>query len=262
MKSHNLMAPTSRIDLEALIFAAKIDFATFKSPGRLALPTLDGTVHWGRKDHFRSFTLHDPSPNDIAALTCLIGPLPLLEVEFAVDIRPDDSVPINAREGVLTTVMVDLFARCLDPRDGQAMLPHFRAFYRPGWAGIGPFNLRLPLPSDQQLHGHKSDDAQVKCYLKYRDQGKPLPETKWVARVEARLTGQALITHGLLDVSDLNGFAYRKRLAPYFRHIAGVRPMVDQIGTPMGAVLCLAHDKFNADCFDEIGVGAFLKGGR
>lgn len=262
MKSKSLSKPEGGINLKPLIFAAKIDLATFRTEGRLKLPALDGEVHWSRKKHYKQFTLHDPSPLDIAVISRLAGPLPLTELEVAVDLRPDLSVDADDRLNVLQDVMIEMFGRRLDCRQGKLMLSTFRAFYRPAWGAIGPFNRRLPLGADQQLRGHRSEAVQVKAYLKHRDQGKLLPKSQWVARVEVRMVTEALSVHGLGDVYDLNGFAYRKMLMPYFRHMSGVRPLVNTMGTLMGAVLCLANDKRNQMHWDAVGAGAFLKGGR
>jgi hypothetical protein len=262
MESTSLSESESVLNLKALIFTAKIDFATFHTGHQIELPSFDGIVRWSRKDHYKQFTLHDPSPRDIAEISRVIGPLSLTELEVAVDIAPDDTVAVGDRLRVLQGVMIDMFARRLDPRQGRLMLPTFRAFYRPAWGAIGPFNMRLPLSTDQQLRGHKTDAVQVKSYLKQRDQGKLLPQSAWVARVEVRMVTEALAAHSLNVVSDLNGFKYRKNLMPYFRHMAGVRPLTNKLGTPMGAVLCLANDKFNKEYWDRNGAGDFLKGGR
>lgn len=254
--------PERGLDLKPLIFAAKIDFATFRTPHRIDLPTFDGSLIWSRKAHYKQFSLHDPSPRDIASISRSAGPLPLVELEVAIDIRPDGAVAAEDRLTILQDVMIEMFARRLDPLQGRLMLPTFRAFYRPAWGAIGPFNMRLPLATDQQLRGHRTDAVQVKSYLKQRDQGKLLPASAWVARVEVRMVGEALTVHALNVVSDLNGFSYRKKLMPYFRHQAGVRPTVNKLGTPMGAVLCMANDKLNQEYWDTVGAGGFFKGGR
>jgi hypothetical protein len=264
-RSHEEQIPVQagrRHQPQAADLRRKVDLATFRTEGHLKLPALDGLAHWSRKKHYKQFTLHDPSPEDIAAVSQAAGPLPLTELEVAVDIRPDLSVDEDDRWNVVQDVMIEMFGRRLDPRGGKLMLSTFRAVYRPAWGAIGPFNRRLPLGADQQIRGHRSEAVQVKAYLKHRDQGKLLPKSQRVARVEVRMVTKALAAHGLYDVYDLNGFAYRKMLTPYFRHMSGVRPLVNTMGTPMGAVLCLANDKRNQVHWAAVGAGAFLNGGR
>ena len=67
--------------------------------------------------------------------------------------------------------MVDMFARGLEPSAGPDMAKGFRAIYRHrgGFGTVRPFNRRLPLATDQQLHGGRGDAVQVKAYLKTRD---------------------------------------------------------------------------------------------
>lgn len=253
------------VPLEDLRFTAKIDYLTIETPGRCELPPLKGTVKWPRSAHGRRLTVHDATAADVASLCKTMGTAKLLELEIAVDVRPSKHLPQDKREQLLQAVMVDLFGRRLDPQ-GAGMKRQFRAFYRrlPFGFAIGPFNRRLPQPSDQQLHGGRHDEAQVKCYYKRRDQSLALPQDRHVARVEVRLSGDGLRTISLLSLADLLDFRFRKSLMPYFRHVRGVRR--SQRKTAKGnkemlALLAVAQRRLDQDAWAQAGAGAFLPGG-
>jgi hypothetical protein len=252
-----------RVNLTELKVNAKFDFITFETPGKVDLPALQGRVLWGRKDHYRRFTLHDPCPEDIRALALTLGSLRILELEVAVDFRPGAHVPLERRVELLNAVMVDVFARGLDPRQGQLINDDFRAFYRRTGSGykVGPFNKRLPLPTDQLLHGGRGDPAQVKCYYKVTDQGEEIAEHSHVARVEVRLSGIGLDVHGLRELRDLSNFKIRSGLMPYFRHVAAVERRPALRPTAMSTLLRETERRLDHSHWDKVGVGAFLPKG-
>ena len=265
MSQHNANTAASSIDLDRLNFRAKIDLVTLRTSRKMPLPKLDGRVKWSRKEHFKRFTLHDPSPNDISALAALGGPLRILELEVAVDVRPALTLPLDSRLTMLEAVMVELFAKRLDPRSGGMMRSSFRAFYRrlAGGYTVGPFNRRLPLPTDQQLHGGRTDAAQVKAYLKRVDQGRVIELAECVARVEVRLAADGLDAHGLKGLTDLDGFKYRKQLMPYFRHFAGAEQRQRRAASQTSQTLRRALQQIDQRHWQAVGVGAFVgKGDR
>lgn len=256
---------SAHVPLEDLRFTAKIDYLTIETPGRCELPPLKGVVKWPRSAHGKRLSVHDAAASDVASLCKTLGTAKLLELEIAVDVRPRKHLPHEKREQLLQGVMVDLFGRRLDPQ-GAGMKRQFRAFYRrlPNGYAIGPFNRRLPQPSDQQLHGGRHDDAQVKCYYKRLDQSLALPQDRHVARVEVRLSGDGLRTRGLLSLADLLDFRFRKSLMPYFRHMRGVRRpqrRTTKGNKEMLAVLASALRRFDQDAWSQAGAGAFLPGG-
>lgn len=263
-----LLPLPNSIRLEAYRFAAKIDYITIHTPGKVKLPALDGKPIWPRKHHGRRLTVHDATAADIDALIATFGAARLIELEIAIDLRPAGWVPAPECEVRLKAVMVDLFARGLEPSAGEGMSNTFRVFYRRLEAGymVRPFNLGLPRPTDQQLHGGRNDAAQVKGYLKRRDQGKVLPPEKQVARVEVRLGSEGLFGHDLVTLTDIKGFRFRKKLMPYFRHVGGTarprrRRKANAPVTMLDVLYAKAH-QYDQEQFDRTGVGAFLRGGK
>ena len=146
------------------------------------------------------------------------------------------------------------------------MSNQFRAFYRHiGPASfLRPFNRALPRATDQQLHGGRTDAAQVKAYFKTRDQGVLLAPHLQVARVEVRLGSEGLRGHKLVALTDMAGFGFRKRLMPYFRHVIGsirpVRPASKSVS--MLTLLDGKNHEYDLEEFQRSGVGAFLAGGK
>jgi hypothetical protein len=260
--------PTQQsVDLRQLRFSAKIDYITIHTWGRAKLPKLSGKPKWSRKFHGLRLTVHDATAADIDSLISVFGPAFIHELEIAVDARPKRQVPAAQCETLLTCVMVDMFARGLDPRAGPDMATGFRAFYRRLEAGymVRPFNLGLPRATDQQLHGGRDDAAQVKGYWKRRDQGVALAPGKQVARVEVRLGSAALVSHHLHTLADIRGFKFRKILMPYFRHVRGTRRAVLDKQSTAGTLFGLVaerQDQSDHARFQQAGVGAFLPGGK
>jgi hypothetical protein len=249
--------------LAGLTYSAKIDFVTLETPRKLPLPVLIGKPKWSAKNHYRRLSIHDAQLSDLATLEALYGPMRLLELEIAVDIRAHASLSPAECEIRYEQVMIDQFAKQLEPSAGTGMKGHARTTYRRlGLDGkIAPFNKRLPLPTDQQLHGWRHDDVQVKAYWKKVDQGRDLAASQHGARVEVRLGPGGLLLHGLTDTADLQHFRFRKCLMPYFRHVRGVRPPMSKHASPMLKLLWAKGSEINKAHFDAVGVGAFLQGG-
>lgn len=252
------------IDLANLKLRAKVDFVTLRIPRKVRLPKLLGSAKWPRSARGKVLTIHDLDAADVPLVVGAVGDLQIAEIEIAVDIRPAAELSEIERRGLLERVMVDVFARHLDPSAGIGMTNEFRAFYRPHDRGytVGPFNMRLPDPYDQQLHGRRGDDAQVKAYLKQRDQLLELPPARHCARVEVRLAGQVLQAHGLLRLSDLSGFRFRTALMPYFRHVDDVDRRPGRRRSPGADLIRQAHQHIDRQHFKKVGVGAFTGGGR
>jgi hypothetical protein len=248
------LAPDGGINLADLLFAAKIDYAKFQSGrnGKIQLPTLYGRVYWAASEHYGSFTIHDPTPEDICALAKLA--LPLLELEVAVDVRPRPHVPLHERKKLFGAWMTNL-ARQLKPGPASK-IKAFRGFYRAGAASPKPFNMRLPDPGDQLIYGHRTDPCQTKAYWKRRNDKEDLSLERQVCRVEARLGTDWLRSHGVVTAGDLASFNFRRRLLPFFSHVEQVKINTTQ---------AQGGSREKPDPLVEwkkVGVGAFLTGGR
>jgi hypothetical protein len=216
---------TGRVNLGAVTFSASIDFVSIEVSGRTSLPALTGKPNFSRREHYRVLTVQQATAEDVVKLDGLFGCARLLELEVAVDVSPRPRMQGKERLQLLEDTVIDLFASELDPSRARGMRNQFRAFYRRLENGyiIRPFNLKLPIPTDQQLHGGRDDDCQVKVYLKRTDQKKQLREADWVARVEVRLSGDGLESRNLSVIHDMFGFRFRKQLMPFFTHVRGSR---------------------------------------
>lgn len=256
---------TASINLDDVMFSAKVDFVTLRTLGRIELPKLTGKPKWARREQYKRLTIHDPTPQDLALVASILGPVPVLELEVAVDIRVRPGIAPPDRLALLKRIMVDMFAMQLDPRRGREMTSQFRAFY--SWLESGskvrPFNLRLPPTGAQQLHGGRRDPAQVKAYLKVMDQGCALHPDQWVARVEVRLSGLGLTTHGLDSIAYIPGFRFRKLLMPYFTHVKGTQrsKRSKTLRGPLLETTNAYHHREDVKHWDRSGVGAFVPGG-
>lgn len=255
------------VDLEMLTFSAKIDYITIYTPGKVKLPALNGKATWPQKFHGNRLTVHDASPEDINTLIKTFGSARLIELEVAIDVKPRKNVPDAAGDSLLRSVIVDLFARGLEPSAGICMRTEFRAFYRRLESGyiVRPFNKGLPRATDQQLHGGRDDAVQVKVYWKRRDQGVILAPEKQVARVEVRLGALGLDAHDLATLVSLKQFRFRKCLMPYFSHIRGTsRPARSkcEASKPLLTVLRNKQHEIDREHWPQVGVGAFLPGGK
>jgi hypothetical protein len=105
-------------DLKTLVFSAKIDFVTVFTPHKLRLPPLCGKPNWSPKHNWTRLTVHDPKRIDIVGLVDWLGPLRLIELEVCVDVSCTSAVPLEQRDRHLQRVLVDMFARGLNP-DGR-----------------------------------------------------------------------------------------------------------------------------------------------
>lgn len=259
-------AQSSEIDLSMLLFSAKIDYVTLQTSGKSKLPALSGKACWSPRLHYKALSIHDPTPADLIALKSALGPAIVLELEVAVDIRARPRVGLDDRLPLLRKIMTQVFAMRLDPSRAKGIRNEFRAFYRRLNSGyiVRPFNMRPPKPSDQLLYGGRSDDCQVKCYLKVIDQGKALKSKDHAARVEVRLSGQGLSLRGIQVLDDLGGFKFRKILMPFFSHIEGTerRKRLGKLSTEMRKGINAYRNKGDRELWSESGVGAFKNGGK
>lgn len=243
------------LDLAKLTFSAKVDYVTVAVCGKVPLPELDGKAIWSPRNHYKQFTVHDATGDDVALLLASLGDLRILELEVAVDLRPAFGTTESACDELLCKAM-HTFAVGLHPLSAVAMDPSKRALYRRRGARwlVRPFNRVLPLPTDQLLYGFRSDPVQVKCYWKRTDQGKSLSSMAASARVEVRMGAEALALHSITTLAELHGFRFRKHLMQYFRHVRGT---VRAVRNPDALLSSLD----NRD-WQKVGAGAFVPGGK
>lgn len=253
--------------LTDLKFSAKIDFVTLDGVARPAPKGLRGSCIWPASFRGRRLTVHDPFPEDLATLSAAFPNASLAAVEVAVDISPRAKMGKAERAAFLASVKAEICAKRLNPALHQNLSSGFRGTYEPrphGYA-LRPFNHRVPGPGEQHLYGTKYDALQFKAYYKIMDNRKALHWEKHVVRSEVRLNGPALLHHQLEHVGDLLGFAFRKELMPYFRHVRGTlrasarksKPI-----TPLLQVLITRMQRYDDEHWDAVGVGAFLRGGK
>ena len=267
MKEQSNTPGNQPIDLKMLNFSAKIDYITIYTPRKVKLPAISGRQIWPRKYYGERLTVHDATSGDIDVLIGAFGAARICELEIAIDVRANKHVPASDCEGLLQAVMVNIFARGLEPSRGQGMPKGFRAFYRRLDQGymVRPFNRGLPRATDQLLHGGRQDAVQVKGYWKRRDQGVTLQSHEQVARVEVRLGSEGMFGLGLTSLTDLGDFRFRKNLMPYFSHVQGTTRVIrGRNGKPnqiLDLLLAKQHE-FDDAHWNKVGVGAFLKGGN
>lgn len=253
--------------LRKIKFSAKIDFVTLDGVSRPGPSGLQGTCIWPASFRGRRLTVHDPVPEDLAFLHAAFPNASLAAVEVAVDMRPRAKLGKEERAAFLETVKAEICSKRLNPAFTPCLSSGFRGTYEPrahGYA-LRPFNHRVPGPWEQQLHGTKYDALQFKAYFKNRDNGKPLHWERHVIRVEVRMNGLALLHHRLEHVGDLLGFAFRRELTPYFRHVRGTVRASARKRKPISPLLRVLTEKMQR--YDDVhwsanGIGAFLEGGK
>lgn len=255
------------IDLSDLIFSAKIDFVTVHTRGKLPLPKLAGKPKWVRSENYKKLTIHDASPEDVRLLVERMANPSIAELEVAVDITYQQCATAAERSRILDGLVVHLIGKGLAPKTlDEDLKSEFRGvFARRGSAfGLRPFNRVLPPANGQQLHGHRASPVQTKAYGKKMDQRAALTPAAWRARIEVRLSGDGLRFHNLANLSDLMGFRYRKALMPSLRHVRGTRLLraASCDDAPMLTMLKRKQQEIYDDFWSELGIGAFLPGGR
>lgn len=197
---------------------ADIDFVTIGAPGKRSLPRLDGTVRWSPKAHYKQLTIHDPSVRDVATLAEIFPNTPILQCEVAVDFWP--RIHDEAQGQIVLGNCFEFVARHLHPYDAPFMDKAKTLAFNPRVGGLIPFTYRTPAPDEQLLYGLRDDGpAQVKVYLKRRDQGETLRRDSHRVRVEVNLKADACVAHGLQGLDDFFTFQFRRRLSPYFRMV-------------------------------------------
>lgn len=255
MESDRIVTPVDPDDFEV---GAKIDFVTVATPGRCCLPPLDGTCKWSRKEHYRRLSVHDPSPRDVHTLIDALGNPAILELEVAVDFRPRAVRNAEEHVSMLKRLYRELLAG-LQPYGAPLLSREVMGVFNPVKRGLEPCDMRLPKTTHQAVWGHRTHPAQVKLYVKGIDQGRCLEWREQVVRVEVRLSGAGLAAHGLIELSNLFGFKFRRRLMPYFRTVYGCRrrQQRDANAPAVMKVVRARQEQIDAETWDELGARGF-----
>jgi hypothetical protein len=245
---------------------AHIDFITVETPCRIPLPYFDGKLNWPKRECSECFTLNDPSERDLVVLARELGVLRIAEIEVFVDFKPRPKLRGAGGSRVIEALMVEVFASCLAPSRAAGVSDRFRAYYRHIEQGrhkgkVHPFNFKLPLPTDQQLHGGRCDGVQVKAYYKRTDNRRRLDERQHVARMEVAFRGAGPANNGLATCAELLDFRFRKELMPLFRHVQAAKVRRPKGVHPALNAVYVHVDREYARRFEKMGCGPFVVGG-
>lgn len=257
------MTNTAPHGLEQFRFSAKIDYLSVKGLAKGPLPELHGKAKWPRSTPGK-LTVQDCSAADVHTLATLFPTALLDELEVSVDVRTAQNLPPDLQDQALQAFKSGYVAKRLKPTFSEGTNSGFRGAYDPDHKRLCPFNRRVPKGKEQLLYGHRNDGAQVKCYYKKTDNGRDLQRQERSVRVEVRLGQQGLDQHGVLHLTDLTVFKFRKQLMPYFTHVHGSRHRrVRQAKTkPLLAVLQGKQDQIDQAHWEKVGVGSFQRGGK
>lgn len=257
------MTDSTFYSLDQFRFTAKIDYLSVKGLAKRPLPDLDGKAKWPRSTPGK-LTVQDCSAADLHKLAELLPTAVIDEVEVSVDVRTARELPQDLQDQALRAFKSEYVAKRLKPTFNEGTNSGFRGAYDPDHKRLCPFNRRVPKGKEQLLYGHRNDGAQVKCYYKKTDNGRDLQRQERSVRVEVRLGQQGLDQHGVLHLTDLTVFKFRKQLMPYFTHVHGSRHRrVRQAKTkPLLAVLQGKQDQIDQAHWEKVGVGSFQRGGK
>lgn len=213
--------PPPLLPVEALKFAAKIDYATFTNHGiRISLPRLSGNHEWTRPKRSSDWqvTIQDPTASDLRAISAAYENPMLMALEVAVDASPKEVLDPAAHADMLKSLYLAIAAR-FRPED-KALWDYG---VRGALSGKGqkpkPLERRHPTPEEEVIYGGRDDLMQAKLYLKTQDQHVILPFAEHRVRMEITLKRWACTQFGLNQLEDLFGFTYRSKFATHFRII-------------------------------------------
>lgn len=257
------MTAKPTLNLTEYEFTASIDYVSLVGLQRTALPPLNGKATWPPSVPGK-LTVQEPSAADVQALAEIFPAGILDEIEICVDVRTARQQPAAQQDEALKAFKAEFVAKRLKPTFIEGTNSGFRGAYDSYVKKPLPYNHRVPAAHQQLLNGHRNDGAQVKCYYKRTDQKKALPTQMHRIRLEIRLGMVGLDRHGLLTLSDLQGFKFRKELMPYFTHVYGSRhPKVRKSSrAALLGMLNAYQDATDRADWGRVGVGAFLPGGK
>lgn len=215
-------SPPPPLPVEALKFAAKIDYATFTNHGiRISLPRLTGSHEWARVHKYSpdwQLTIQDPTPGDLRVISSAYENPLVMALEVAVDLAPKDMLEPVAHAEMLDTLYLAVAAR-FRPEDKSLWDYGVRGGVSRKGEKPKPLERRHPTPKEQVIYGHRGDFMQAKLYLKGLDQHVVLPLAERRVRMEVALKRWACIEFGLDRCMDLFDFPFRKSFATHFRII-------------------------------------------
>lgn len=217
-------------------------------------------------------TFHDDLANDVAALKAklgevdksypMIGEPSIAAIEIACDFRHKGPAALHIRDTLAMTYRLQssLFAKgATKPRQFDPALGEKGAnrFMDVEGARLDPgLNFRI---------GNKWDSLSWQVYFKWTDKKRNddvvyLPQSKWRARVEVTMRGDALQEYGLLTLSDLESYSFN-RLTPLFRFRRPIAPAIQAAGDPYKLMAIVANRRIN-DATCERGMHSFNSLGR
>lgn len=257
------MTDSTSYSLDQFRFTAKIDYLSLKGLAKRPLPDLDGKAKWPRSTPGK-LTVQDCSAADLHKLAELLPTALIDEVEVSVDVRTSQDLPQDLQDQALRAFKSEYVAKRLKPTFIEGTNGGFRGAYDPEHERIFPFNRRVPKAREQLLYGHRNDGAQVKCYYKKTDNRRDLQCREHSVRLEVRLGQVGLDRHGLLHLTDLTVFKFRKQLMQHFTHVHGSRhrKVRHAKSKPLLAVLHDKQDQIDQAHWEAVGVGGFQRGGK
>ena len=137
------------IDFSNVTVSAKIDFVTIATPGKCALPPLDGTPIWSPKYHYRQVTIHDATARDVGILREVLDDPEILELEVAIDSAPKERASEAAHTAELNMLYDGIF-QWLHPYGGALLSRAVKGSYdlpvfpSPGLALCVPVRVSVP----------------------------------------------------------------------------------------------------------------------
>jgi hypothetical protein len=213
-----------------------------------------------------TLTFHDDLANDLSALTDTLRELGLKfpfkaaptisAIEVACDFRHKGQATEREAATLAMTYRLQSSLFAPDATNARQFVPTTKAnrFMVEGTRLDPTLNYRI---------GNQGDDVSWQVYFKRTNAGKSLEPSEWRARVEVTLQGKALDGLAIKDLSDLDGFDFRK-LTPFFRFR---RPIdMEQLEKNMGGSLvrlgALRRNRPLHDATPERGMDSFKDVGR
>lgn len=220
-----------RLDWDQLDCHAQFDYIKVWHEKEVRLPALTGTYHWippARGHNGPTLTVQDPLLQDIQLLIGLLGDPYPSGFQLAVDLSPNATVPISARENLLLDTF-DAVAGRFRPEDEALWGYGTRGGVKAKGQRPKPFHRRFPLPDEELVYGNRYGWMQSTVYLKRTNEGEILDPQSHCVRMELTFTRGAPGEVGITKLSQLCGMAYQKLFNKHFRIIS--HPRVRAVNT-------------------------------
>jgi hypothetical protein len=218
------LTPPPPVPIDELKVAANIDFITLARPTtrRVRLPALssDPILHKRLSNGLPGsfLTLHDPTLEDVVALSSVFLGEPVMALEVAVDFMPAPGIDDSQLFPVLEQTFGALAGR---------FRPEHHALWDHGSRGavsarrgpVQPLERRFARMGEELIYGRRHDCMQAKLYYKTLDQDVILEARDQKIRTEITLRREGCIVFGINQLSDLVGYPFRQKFAKQFRVI-------------------------------------------